>query len=51
MTDLAELVPGQRYRIVAIDKGTYVTVEGFEKSPGGGLYWTAFRAIDGPPNE
>ena len=39
MTDLSNLVPGQRYRVVRVVKGYYVVVEGFENSSGGGLCW------------
>jgi hypothetical protein len=42
MTDLAALKPGAKYRIARIDKEVAVVVEGFEDSPGGGLYWTEF---------
>ncbi len=41
-TDLAALRPGERYKVARIEKGAYVVVEGFENSPGGGLYWTEF---------
>ena len=41
-TDLADLVPGKAYRVVRIESDVYVVVEGFENSPGGGLYWTEF---------
>lgn len=41
-TDLAVLVPGNKYRIIRIDRGVYVVVEGFEKATPAGLYWTEF---------
>jgi hypothetical protein len=42
MTDLAALVPGDRYRIAGIVQGKYVVLAGFENSPTGGTYWTEF---------
>jgi hypothetical protein len=42
MTDLANLKPGERYKIARIDDGVYVVVEGFENSIPSGLYWTEF---------
>jgi hypothetical protein len=48
MTDLAALKPGAKYRIVRIDKEVSVVVEGFEDSPGGGLYWTEFTKDEKP---
>jgi hypothetical protein len=42
MTDLAKLEPGKKYKVARIDEGISVVVEGFEDSPGGGLYWTEF---------
>jgi hypothetical protein len=44
MTELAALVPGQKYKIVGIDGDAYICVEGFEKSAGGGLHWSEFSA-------
>jgi hypothetical protein len=44
MTDLAELNPGEKYKVARIEKDYYVVVEGFENSPGVGLYWTEFAA-------
>lgn len=44
MTDLAALKPGNKYKIVRIDEGISVVVEGFENAVGGGLYWTEFSA-------
>lgn len=41
-TDFATLVPGNRYKIVRIVRGAYLVIEGFENSPGSGLYWTEF---------
>ena len=49
MTDLAELKPGERYRVARIDKKDYVVIEGFENSPGGGLYWTEFASAPAHP--
>jgi hypothetical protein len=43
MTDLASLEPGAVYKIARIDKGSYVVLEGYENSVGGGLYWAEFR--------
>ena len=45
MTDLAELKPGEKYKVVIIVQGSYVVVEGFEDSSGGGLYWTEFAPV------
>jgi hypothetical protein len=42
MTDLADLKPGEKYKVARIEQGSYVVVEGFENSSGGGLYWTEF---------
>ncbi len=42
MTELASLVPGDKYKIIRIDGGVYVLIEGFETAAGGGLYWTEF---------
>ena len=42
MTDLAKLVPGQKYKIAKIEDGIYIVPEGFETAVGGGLYWTEF---------
>jgi len=44
MTDLAALKPGNKYRIIRIDEGVSVVVEGFENAVGGGLYWSEFSA-------
>lgn len=44
MSDLSNLVPGNKYRIKSIVKETYLIVEGFENSPTGGLHWTEFAA-------
>ena len=41
-TELAKLVPGQKYRIAKIEDGIYIVAEGFETAVGGGLYWTEF---------
>lgn len=48
MTELAALKPGGQYRIVRIDEGVSVVVEGFENAVGGGLYWTEFELAQGP---
>ena len=45
MTDLANLEPGRRYTIAKIDQNAYVVIEGFENSPGGGVYWTEFSGV------
>jgi hypothetical protein len=42
MTELAELVPGNRYRIARVVDAAYIVVEGYEDSATGGLYWTEF---------
>lgn len=42
MTELAALKPGNQYRVVRIDNGICLVVEGFENAAGGGLYWTEF---------
>ena len=42
MTDLAKLVPGQKYKISRIVQSRFIVVEGFEHSVAGGLYWTEF---------
>ncbi len=44
MTELAALKPGSKYKVVRIDSGVSVVVEGFENTAGGGLYWTEFSA-------
>jgi hypothetical protein len=44
MTDLSALEPGRKYKIVSIDKGSYVVLEGFENSVAVGLYWTEFTS-------
>jgi hypothetical protein len=44
MTDLSALEPGRKYKIVRIEKGSYVVPEGFENSVAGGLYWTEFTS-------
>ena len=41
-TDLGALEPGKRYRIAKIEEDKYLILEGFEDSPGGGLFWTEF---------
>jgi hypothetical protein len=46
MTDLADPKPGEQYKVTRIDKGVYVTVEGFEGSVPNGLYWTEFTPAD-----
>ncbi len=46
MTDLADLQPGERYRVVEVHQLGYVVVAGFEASPGGGLHWTEFIAAN-----
>jgi hypothetical protein len=43
MTDLAKLVPGQKYKVSRIDDGVYVVVEGFENAIPSGLYWSEFE--------
>jgi len=45
MTDLADLRPGARYRVVRVDRDC-VVLEGFESSPTGGLYWREFERVD-----
>jgi len=50
MTDFAALEPGRKYRIVRIDKGVYVVLEGFENAVAGGLYWTEFSACAATPD-
>jgi len=42
MTDLAAMIPGERYRVSRVVGDSYVVVEGFEDSPTGGIYWTEF---------
>lgn len=42
MTDLSALKPGNSYKIVRIDRGVCLVVEGFENAAGGGLYWAEF---------
>jgi len=49
MTDLARLQPGGEYKVTRIDNGDYVVVEGFENSPGGGLYWQ--EVAPAPPRQ
>ena len=44
-TDLAVLQRGVKYKIARVDKRKYVALEGFENSPGGGIYWTEFSPI------
>jgi hypothetical protein len=48
MTNLAALQRGNKYKIVRIDEGVSVVVEGFENAVGGGLYWTEFSATETP---
>jgi hypothetical protein len=43
-TDLAGLVPGRSYRVAQIVEERFVVIEGFENSPGGGLFWSEFEA-------
>ena len=43
MTDLARLLPGNRYKISRIDDDVYLVVEGFEDCIPSGLYWTEFE--------
>ena len=38
-----QLQPGMAYKIVAITRGAYVTVEGYSHAAGG-LHWTEFAA-------
>lgn len=45
MTDLAKLVPGQKYKVSRIDDGVYVVVEGFENAIPSGIYWTEFEEV------
>jgi hypothetical protein len=45
MTDLYDLKPGEEYKIIRVVDALYVVLEGFESSPGGGLYWTEFEKI------
>jgi hypothetical protein len=44
MTQWAALKPGERYKIVRIDRDAYVVPEGFENAVGGGVYWSEFSA-------
>ena len=44
MTDLDALMTGNTYKIAKIQNELYIVVEGFENSPGGGIYWTEFSA-------
>ena len=39
----ARLTPGHAYRVVEIQEGRYVIVEGHDH-PGGGLHWSESRA-------
>jgi hypothetical protein len=41
-SDLSVLVPGQRYRVASVQGSDYIVLEGFENSPGGGLWWSEF---------
>jgi hypothetical protein len=42
MSDTDEqLKPGLKYKVMAIEKKSYIIVEGY-KHPGGGIYWTEF---------
>lgn len=45
MTDLALLQPGKKYKVARIENDEYVVIEGFENSPGGGLYWKEFAPV------
>jgi hypothetical protein len=45
-TYVADLVPGEKYKVASIEKKDYVVVEGFEDRPEGGLYWTEFSAVN-----
>jgi len=40
----SQLIPGTAYRIVEVQKNVYVIVEGYHH-PGGGIYWTEFKAL------
>jgi hypothetical protein len=44
------LVRKKVYRVERIEKDFYVVVEGYSH-PGGGIYWTEFRAASESPNE
>ena len=44
MTKLVNLVPGEKYKISRVEKDAYIVIEGFEDTPGGGLYWTEFTS-------
>jgi hypothetical protein len=39
-----QLQTGRPYKIVRIDEGVSVVVEGFENHYAGGIYWTEFSA-------
>ena len=42
MTDFERLEAGRSYKVVRIERDDYLVLEGFESSPGGGLFWTEF---------
>jgi hypothetical protein len=46
MIDLGGLVPGARYRKSRVEDDVYVVLDGFETSPGGGLYWSEFEPAE-----
>jgi hypothetical protein len=46
MTDLAKLAPKTTYRVVGIDEGEYVILEGFENAIPNSIHWSEFVALD-----
>ncbi|MBA3804635.1 MAG: hypothetical protein H0X14_02835 [Acidobacteria bacterium] len=46
MTDLADLKPGERYKVARIYEDVNVVVEGFENKIPSGLYWAEFAVAD-----
>jgi hypothetical protein len=47
MTDLAELQPGNKYRIVEIYEVDYIVLEGFENAVPSAIFWSEFK-LAGP---
>ena len=44
MTDLAALIPGDKYKVFRVEQDVYLVIEGFENATAGGVYWTEFAA-------
>ncbi len=44
-SDSGQLIVGQKYQVVDIEKEFYIVVNGF-RHPSGGIHWSEFKSCD-----